>query len=170
MVEEVKSATKEFKPLIRIVDKDIDGNESVWLALTRVKGVDFMLSNAICGVLNLPKLERCGNLTEEDIKKIEACMANPSKFGIPAWMLNRRKDPETGEDRHLVGANVGLQQNLDIRFLKKIKNYRGIRHAKGKKVRGQRTRTTGRKGGTLGVVRQKETPKTTSKAGKKEAK
>jgi len=44
---------------------------------------------------------------------------------------------------------------LDIERLIKMKAYRGVRHARGKKVRGQRTRSTGRKGRTVGVVRRK---------------
>jgi len=162
---------KGFRPLLRIVDKDIDGEESIFLALTRVKGIDFMLSNAICSVLSLSKSDKVGYLTEADIQKIEDCMQNPGKYGIPVWMLNRRKDLETGIDKHLVGSNLTLQTNLDVRFLKKIRNYRGTRHLKGKRVRGQRSRTTGRKGGTLGVVKKKEMPKAAPKtAEKKEAK
>jgi small subunit ribosomal protein S13 len=86
-------------------------------------------------------------------------------------MLNRRKDLETGVDKHLVGSNLTFQQSLDIKFLKKIRSYRGIKHIKGKRVRGQRSRTTGRKGSTIGVTRQKEMPKAAPKTeGKKEGK
>jgi small subunit ribosomal protein S13 len=165
MVEEAKKPTEHatehpnFRALLRILDKDIDGNESIYLALTRVKGVDFMFSNAICSVLNLPKFEKAGYLTEEDIKKIEDCMQNPAKYGIPNWLFNRKRDPETGVDKHLVSASFGLQQNLDIRQLKKIKCYRGWRHARGLKVRGQRQRRT-KKGVLLGVIKKKEAPKT----------
>jgi small subunit ribosomal protein S13 len=162
---------KELRGLVRILDADIDGNESVWLAMTRVTGVDFMMSNAICAVLNINEKEKVGFLSEAEIEKIEECMQSPEKFGVPKWMLNRRKDMETGTDKHIVGATVKLQQNLDIRFLKKIKTYRGVGHAKGrKKVRGQRTRTTGRKGGTMGVIRQKEAPKPAAAPAKAEAK
>lgn len=157
----------EFRALLRIVDKDVNGEDSIWLALTKVKGCDFMLSNAICFVLGLPKEEKCGYLTEQDVEQIEDCMQHPIKYGIPLWMLNRRKDLETGEDRHLVGSNLTLQQNLDIKALKKIRNYRGIKHIKGKRVRGQRSRTTGRKGTTVGVTRQKEMPKAAPKTAEK---
>jgi small subunit ribosomal protein S13 len=162
---------KEFRPLLRIVDKDVDGEESIYLALTKVKGIDFMLSNAICHVLSLPRNEKVGYLSEPEIAKIEDCMQHPEKYGIPIWMLNRRKDLETGVDKHLVGSNLTFQQSLDIKFLKKIRSYRGIKHIKGKRVRGQRSRTTGRKGSTIGVTRQKEMPKAAPKTeGKKEGK
>ena len=170
MAEEVKKTEgKEFRPLLRIMDKDVNGEDSIWIALTRVKGVDFMLSNAICVVLNLPKREKVGYLSEADVEKIEDCMQNPAKYGIPIWLLNRRKDPETGVDKHLVSATASLQQNLDIRGLKKIRAYIGWRHGRGLKVRGQRQRRT-KKGVLLGVTKKKEMPKTAAPAKKEEKK
>ncbi len=172
MAEEVKQEAKpgrEFRTLLRIFDKDVNGEESIFIALTRVKGVDFMLSNAICSVLNLPKFEKVGNLTEADIEKIEDCMQNPGKYGIPVWLMNRRKDPETGADRHLVSATSTLQQNLDIRGLKKVRAYKGWRHSRGLKVRGQRQRRT-KKGALLGVMKKKEMPKAAAPAKKEEGK
>jgi len=141
------------------MDADVKGEESIFISLTHVKGIDFMLANAICAVLNLDRAGKIGFLSESDIEKIEDCMQNPGKYGIPNWMFNRRKDLETGVDKHIVGATVKLQQGLDIRFHRRIKDIRGIKHSKGKKVRGQRTRTTGRKGGIVGVIRKKEEPK-----------
>jgi len=156
MAEEVKPAA-EFRELLRIVDKDIKGGVSVYLAITKVKGSDFMIANAVCNVLNLDKAQKCGNLTHEQVEKIEDALKHPEKYGIPAWLFNRRKDLENGADRHIVGSELTLQQGLDIRFLKRIKTYRGVRHTKGsKKVRGQRTRSTGRRGSTLGVQRKKK--------------
>jgi len=143
--------------LIRLVDKDIKGDVSVFMAMTHVKGVDFMMANAICNVLNLNKEDKCGNLTQAEIEKIEDAMKHPDKYGIPAWLFNHRKDLETGIDKHVVASDLRLQQEMDIRFLRKIRVYRGIRHAKGsKKVRGQHTRSTGRKGGIVGVIRKKK--------------
>src|SRR3990170_4603582 len=147
MDEAATQEKRELRGLVRIMDADIHGEVGVWIAMTHVKGVDFMMSNAICVVLGLDRNEKVGFLTDEQIKQIEDCMENPMKFGIPVWLINRRKDLETGVDKHLVGASVKLQQSLDIRFHKKIRSNRGIKHSKGKKVRGQRTRTTGRKGG-----------------------
>ncbi|MEM2954609.1 MAG: 30S ribosomal protein S13 [Candidatus Nanoarchaeia archaeon] len=154
-----KVEKREIRPLLRILDKDIDGEESIYLALTRVRGIDFMMSNAICAALGLPKFEKIGYLTDEQIAQIEDCMQNPAKYKIPFWLFNRRKDLETGENLHLVSSTLKLRQDLDIKFLKKIKNYRGYCHSIGRRVRGQKTRTTGRTGGTLGVVKKKEAPK-----------
>jgi small subunit ribosomal protein S13 len=43
----------------------------------------------------------------------------------------------------------------DIEREKRTKSWRGVRHTLGLKVRGQRTRTTGRTGMTVGVTRRK---------------
>ena len=149
-------STEEAQSIVRIIDKDVPGDTSIWKALTKVRGISFMLSSAICTVLDLDRSTKVGNLTPEQIAKIEDCAKNPAKYGIPPWLFNRRKDLESGEDKHLVSADLLLQKSFDIRFLKKIRCYRGIRHGKGLKVRGQRTRTTGRKGKTLGVKRKKK--------------
>lgn len=147
----------EFKDIVRLIDKDVKGKTSIWIALTKVKGVGFMLSNAICNVLNLDKQTQVGSMTSEQLKKIEECARNPQKYGILPWLLNRQRDIDTGEDKHLVSADLKLRKEFDIRYLKKIKCYRGIRHARGsKKVRGQKTRSTGRRGKTIGVKRKKK--------------
>ena len=75
---------------------------------------------------------------------------------LPDWMLNRRKDLFTGEDLHILGAELPLRIREDINFLRKIRCYRGIRHERGLKVRGQRTRSTGRKGPAVGVIRKRK--------------
>jgi len=77
------------------------------------------------------------------------------KFGIPNWMLNRRKDLETGKDLHLIGSDLEFRVKQDIEFMKSIKSWKGWRHSLGLKVRGQRTRTTGRTGRTVGVHRRR---------------
>ena len=154
LIKMAKETTKETK-LIRLVDRDIIGDTSTYLAITKVRGTDFMFSNAICNILNIPKEKPIQDLSPEDIKKIEDVMRNPKKYNIPEWLLNRRKDPETGENRHLVSADLKLTQQFDIRHLRKMKCYRGVRHARGLRVRGQRTRSTGRKGKAIGVARKK---------------
>ena len=69
-------------------------------------------------------------------------------------MLNRRKDFETGRDLHLVGTDVDIAVRSDIGRERRIRSRRGIRHELGLPVRGQRTRTTGRKGLVVGVKRK----------------
>ena len=150
-------SSSEFRNLVRIIDVDIPGDVSIFMALTRVKGASFMLANAVANTLHLNRTEKCGNFSQQEVDKIEDVMKNPVKYNLPKWLFNRRKDRETGEDKHLVGSDLDFAKNMDIRFLKKIRVYRGIRHAKGsKKVRGQKTGSSGRKGRSIGVAKKKD--------------
>ncbi len=152
--------TKEFKAILRIGDKDIRGEIPISHALTLVKGSGFMFANAICSVLKLDKKRKSGDFSDSELEKIEDCLRNPTRYGIPEWLLNRRKDRATGENKHIISSDLDLTKKFDIRRIQKIKSYKGIRHSMGsKKVRGQRTKSTGRKGTTLGVQRKKKSGK-----------
>ncbi len=141
--------------LVRIAGVEVDGTKQTYHALTKIKGVSWMFANAVVKALNLDPTKPIGAWDEETLEKIEDCIKNPWKYGIPSWLYNRRRDPRTGKDMHLVTADLELVKKQDIDFMKKIRCYRGIRHALGLKVRGQRTRSTGRKGRTVGVSRKK---------------
>ena len=96
-------------------------------------------------------------MSEAETKRIEEVIVNPLKFGIPSWMLNRRKDMETGEDRHLVVNDLIFTQETDVKMMKKMRTYKGVRHMLGGPVRGQRTRSNFRKnkGKVMGVKKSK---------------
>ena len=51
-----------------------------------------------------------------------------------------QKDFDTGEDKHLVSSDLELRKEFDIKRLKKVKNYRGLRHTSKLPMRGQRTK------------------------------
>mgnify|MGYP000126626689 CR=1 FL=1 len=147
--------SKEFKHIVRVTDTDIDGTLKVAYALTKIKGISISLANAILKKARVNPDVRLGLLSEDQIKRIEDVIKNPIKYGIPGWLLNRRKDLETGEDLHLLSSDLVLRTKMDIDLMKKIKSWRGYRHAYGLKVRGQRTRTTGRTGKTVGVKKKR---------------
>jgi small subunit ribosomal protein S13 len=126
-------------------------------ALSAVKGVGRRLARAIVEAAGINPDQRAGFITDEDVAKIEEILETPTKFGIPHWMLNRQKDMATGENKHSTGADLDFQNKMDIDYLMKTKSWRGIRHGLGLKVRGQRTRTSGRKGRTVGVKRKRLT-------------
>ncbi|MEM5812253.1 MAG: 30S ribosomal protein S13 [Candidatus Aenigmatarchaeota archaeon] len=152
------SQQRETQSIIRIAETNLDGRKNVEVAIRRISGISFMLSNAIarrCGFYG----KRLSELSESEIKILEDCIINPEKFGIPAWMFNRRKEPTTGKDRHLIASQLEFTHKMDINELKKMKCYRGIRHIQGLPVRGQRTRSSFRKGKTVGVKRKKEESK-----------
>jgi len=147
---------RTFRHIVRIVATDIDGNLNTLYGLAEIKGVGISFANAICRVLGIDPEMKIGFLTDEEISKIERVLKNPQEYGIPSWMLNRRKDYETGKDLHLTGAELIYYVKQDIEREKRIRSWRGIRHALGMKVRGQRTRTTGRTGVTVGVRKKRK--------------
>ena len=146
---------KEFKHIVRIAGVDLDGSLSVAYALSRIKGVGIRLAHAILNRLNIRSDARLGFLGESDVEKIENAILNIKDLDVPSWLLNRRKDMESGEDIHLIGSDLDLRIKSDIELMKAIKSWKGYRHAYGLKVRGQRTRTTGRTGKTIGVKKKR---------------
>ncbi|RLI27338.1 MAG: 30S ribosomal protein S13, partial [Candidatus Hecatellales archaeon] len=140
---------------VRICGTDIDGSKKLAYGLAKIKGVGVNFGKAVALALNLNPDQKIGYLSDEDVKRLEDAIANPQNYGIPSFLYDRRKDLETGKDLHLHGADLELRQKLDIEFLKALKCWRGIRHMLGLKVRGQKTRTTGRKGKTVGVSRRR---------------
>lgn len=151
-----KPVGKEIKQMVRLFDRDVDGSKRVFMALREVKGVGLTLSHAVCSILKLNEQVKIGEIPEEDLRKVEDVLKNPSKHGIPAWLLNRQNDFETGEDKHLVTSDLKLAVEDDIKRMKMIRTYKGIRHSMGQPVRGQRTKAHFRKGASLGVARAKK--------------
>ncbi len=128
--------------IIRILSTDIEGGMKIYPGLTNIKGVSWSLSNAVCQKLKIDKNRKIGSLSEEEINKISNLIKNPT---FPKFLLNRQKDFDTGEDKHFIGSDLELRKDFDIKRLKKIKSYRGLRHAAGLPLRGQRTRSHFRK-------------------------
>ena len=147
---------REFRPIVRFLGTDLDGSLKVPYALTAVKGIGVMLGYAITRAAGIDTEKRLGFLSDEELKKLEEVAKNPQKYGIPAWLLNRRRDPVTGKDLHLYGSDLVYTIREDIQRKMRIKSWRGIRHSLGLKVRGQRTRTTGRTGTAVGVSRRRQ--------------
>lgn len=161
-MHEMKEKGKEqYSSLIRILQTDIPGNKKILVGLTYIKGISWSISNALCKILNLDPNKKIADLEKKDIEKITEFLSNP-KMEIPGFLLNRRRDFETGENYHLVGTNLDMKREFDIRRLKKIRSYRGLRHALGQPTRGQRTkshfRTKGKKK-AVGVKKKKEDKK-----------
>lgn len=146
--------TSEIKHLVRIANTDLDGHQSVQYALTGLKGVGIRTARIIADSAEIDPTATVGLLADTEIEKIKQMIDD---FGnvVPVWMLNRRKDVMTGEDIHLTGTDLVLSVEEDINIMKKTRSYRGIRHERGLRVRGQRTRSTGRTGATVGVSRKR---------------
>lgn len=133
-----KPAEKYEERLVRILSKDIEGKLKVFVGLTKIKGISWAFANAMCKKLKLDKNRKIGSLTKEEIESIGAFVKKPE---VPNYLLNRRRDFETGEDKQNIGNDLDLQKDFDVSRLKKIKSYRGQRHSLGLPMRGQRTRS-----------------------------
>jgi len=144
----------EIKQIVRILGADIKGEKPVHYALTRIKGVSNSISNAICHVMKLDKRRQIGALSDKELEKIQEILEDPIKFKIPSYLLNRQRDYESGEDKHITSVNIKLIKGFDVKRLQKTKSYVGIRHAQGLPVRGQRTKAHFRKGAALGVKKK----------------
>ncbi len=149
---------QEIKHLVRIANTDLDGSKKLYHALTKIKGISFVFANMVCNLANVDKTKKTGFLSDQEVSRLNDIIKTPGKFNVPSWILNRRKDYETNEDNHLLGPDLKFTQDNDIKRLKKIKSYRGVRHSGGLPVRGQRTKSNFRKNkgkGSLGVKRKK---------------
>ena len=157
------TAQPEFQHFVRILNTDLEGAKKLNNSLRKIKGIGSMLANAICSVANINRNALTGELTKDQVNKLEGILKDLPKSGLPAWMLNRRKDYETGEDKHLFTADLNLTKDDDIKKLKKIKSYKGVRHMFNLPVRGQKTKSNFRpnKGkAKLGVKKPAKTGKT----------
>lgn len=146
----------EFRNLVRIISTSIEGSKLMIPGLSIIRGVGPRLAQAICRVAGIDENTRIGLLTDAQIAKLEEMMKDPIKFGIPKWMVNRQKDIRTGKDLHYVGNELELVNRMDVDRMKRTRSWKGIRHTWNLKVRGQRTRTTGRTGLVVGYLRLKK--------------
>lgn len=144
----------DFKYIVRLANTDLDGKYQIIPAIALVKGLGIRTAAVVATRAGVNPYQKIGDLKDEQVAKIQESIDSLQET-IPAWMLNRRKDVETGEDGHLIGTDVEIKLRDDLNRLKKIRTYRGVRHEDGQKVRGQRSRSNGRTGLTLGVMKQK---------------
>ncbi len=151
-----KEEKKAEDRIVRILSEDIEGKMKVYAGLTKIKGISWSFSNAICKKLKIKKEKKIGNLTGKEIEEISNFVKKPE---IPEQIKNRRKDFESGENKHLVGNNLDFQKEFDIKRLKKIKSYRGFRHMSGLPLRGQRTKSHFRKNRRKGAGIKKKNKK-----------
>ena len=142
---------EDYESLVRISSYDIPGSKNIYTGLTRIKGVSWAISNAVCLSLKIPRNKKISELSKDEIKQIEDFLKNPS---ISDFLKNRRSDLKTGITTHETSSSLDMKKDFDIRRMKKIRSYKGIRHTLGQPVRGQRTRSHFRKKGkAVGVQR-----------------
>lgn len=151
--KKLEGVKEDFRYIVRMANTDLDGTRAVAYALTAIPGVGIRVAEAVADLAAVSRTERLGNLSEEQTDKIEAAFANLGEV-FPHWMVNRPKDWESGLDLHVFGSDVEVRRRDDINLMKMIRSYKGVRHESGQKVRGQRTRSNGRTGLTVGVTKK----------------
>ena len=143
----------EFKYIVRIAGTDVPGEQRLAYALPSVRGIGQRMSHALITDLGLDPRRPAGELDDDDVVRLEEAVTGAAQR-VPGWLTNRQRDYDTGDNLHEVSIDLRLTLEEDINRLKKIKSYRGVRHASGHKVRGQRTYSNGRRGLALGVSRK----------------
>ena len=107
---------------VRIAGVTIPNEKRVEISLTYIFGIGLAASNKILKMTGINQDKRVKDLTEEEINKLRTLI----------------------EKQHRVEGDLKREIAGDIKRLKEIGSYRGIRHAKGLPVRGQRTKTNNR--------------------------
>lgn len=142
-----------FRYIVRLAGSDLDGTRAAALAVTGVRGVGPRIAEVACQLAGVSPSEMIGNLPEAAVDGLELLLGDlPSR--LPPWMINHRFDPATGETHHFLGPELETAKRDDVNRMKMIRSYRGVRHERGQKVRGQRTRSNGRTGMAAGVIKK----------------
>jgi small subunit ribosomal protein S13 len=150
---------KDFRGIVRMSGRDLKGHLKLTRALTSIRGIGQSIGKVIANIatdeLKVSADTRIGELSESQIEHLEQIISNIHKYEkVPRFMLNKQKSYQTSEPVHLIGTDLQYANRQDIEHEQDSQSWRGFRHAYGQKVRGQRTRSTGRKGMTMGVMRK----------------
>ncbi|XP_004496465.2 small ribosomal subunit protein uS13z/uS13y/uS13x-like [Cicer arietinum] len=148
-------ANEEFQHILRVLNTNVDGKQKIMFALTSIKGIGRRFANICCKKADVDMNKRAGELSAAELDNLMTVVANPRQFKIPDWFLNRKKDYKDGKFSQVVSNSLDMKLRDDLERLKKIRNHRGLRHYWGLRVRGQHTKTTGRRGKTVGVSKKR---------------
>ncbi|MRB67466.1 30S ribosomal protein S13, partial [Bacillus thuringiensis] len=146
---------EKFQHILRVMNTNIDGRRKVPFAMTAIKGVGRRYSTVVCRKADVDPNKRAGEMSDEEVEKLLTIMSNPRQYKIPDWFLNRQKDVKDGKYTQVMSNSLDNKLREDLTRLQKIRNHRGLRHYWGLRVRGQHTKTTGRRGRTVGVSKKK---------------
>jgi small subunit ribosomal protein S18e len=168
----VSSEKSNFQFILRLLNTNVDGKQKIMYALTKIKGVGRRYSNLVCKKADVDLSKRwvtgrdshtrhqltfssAGEITSEELERIVTIIQNPTQYKIPTWFLNRQRDIVDGKDSQVLANSMESKLREDLERLKKIRCHRGLRHYWGLRVRGQHSKTTGRRGRTVGVSKKK---------------
>jgi len=160
--------SREFNYIVRLHGTNLDGTKAVPYAISDIKGVGIRMALSLTKAVGVDPANRLGSLSDAEVKRLEEALGDPVKAGLPMWMLNHRKDPITGGDLHLLASDLDLRTKDEIDLMRETRSWKGERHARGIKVRGQHTKTTARKGRSVGVTKKQIQQAAAAAATKKE--
>ncbi len=106
----------------RIAGVNIPDNKRIEIALTYIYGIGRTLSNKILAQAKINQSVRANKLTPDEVNRLREIIEKELK----------------------VEGELRREKMMNIKRLKDIGSYRGIRHIKGLPVRGQRTKTNTR--------------------------
>ncbi len=154
---------ENIKYIVRLASTNLDGTKPAVYALAHVKGIGYRTAEVLLKKMKIPRDMKLGEIDDSKIDEIKEALEKNYKDFLPKWALNHQRDIQTGDDVFKVGPDLEVALSDDINRMKRIRSYKGIRHEKGRKVRGQRTRANGRHGLAVGVVKKREAPATAEK-------
>ena len=120
-------------------------------ALRSIRGIGAFLAGVIIRLNDLP-LKTVDFSADHRAKFVSVCervIGEDTIEGTPRWTFNDRR-----LGRHFTNTRLRIRQNGAISYLKALRNYRGLCHTRRTKVRGQSTRSTGRKNKKTRVVKR----------------
>eukprot|EP00218_Dolichomastix_sp_CCMP3274_P006031 CAMPEP_0170164098 /NCGR_PEP_ID=MMETSP0033_2-20121228/77930_1 /TAXON_ID=195969 /ORGANISM="Dolichomastix tenuilepis, Strain CCMP3274" /LENGTH=171 /DNA_ID=CAMNT_0010401737 /DNA_START=598 /DNA_END=1114 /DNA_ORIENTATION=+ len=148
-------ASDDFQHILRVLNTNVDGKNKIMYALTQIRGIGRRFSNMTCKKAETDMSKRAGELSAAELESLMVIISNPRQFRMPDWFLNRKKDFKDGRFSQVVSNQLDTKLRDDLERLKKIRAHRGLRHYWMWRVRGQHTKTTGRRGRTVGVMKRK---------------
>jgi small subunit ribosomal protein S13 len=119
--------SQEFRHIVRIAGRDLDGTKKVQASLSEIKGVGGSLANAMAASLKIDSRQRLGQLSDKQLQQIESALKDSSTLSLPPWMLNRRKDVDSGANLHRFGSDLDFMIKNDIDREKNLLSWRGVR-------------------------------------------
>ena len=150
--------SKDYRGIVRIMGRDMPGQMKLKNALRRIRGIGHNIAASLVKIIHLelgisPDF-KVGELSDEKIAKVEDILKNPGTHGVITFILNRPTERSSGKPTHLLSTDLQFAVKQDIGMEKDLRTWRGWRHSIGQRVRGQRTRSTGRTGMTVGVLKK----------------
>ena len=108
--------------MVRIAGVNIPDDKKIPVSLSYVYGIGRPLAGKMLQLAKIDQTKRAENLTPQEISRLR----------------------EIIEKTQRVEGDLRREITLNIKRLKDIKSYRGLRHMRGLPVRGQRTKTNSR--------------------------